>query len=173
MAKLEFVGKINIQQASKSDRWEMVCRLEERAVWGKDAQATTLELNLLGRRYVVMLDEEISIDDPESGRLDVEACDPTEDDLDAINDGLQRIADEADRELKASAVGLNWRFGLLWIEGSDNSRELQVHTTVDYRTTLSPEVLDLSEQIALDVYNSVSIQDLERNGWLGAEELKV
>jgi len=169
----EFVGKINIQQALNSGRWEMTYGLDERAVWGKHAQPTTLELNLLGRRYMVMLDEEVSTDDPESGRLYVEACDPAEDDLDAINEGLQRIVDEADRELKVSAVGVNWRFGLLWVQGSGNSRELQAQATVDYQTSLSPEVPDLSVQIALDVYNSVSIQDLERNGWLTAEETEV
>ena len=173
MTEPEFVGQINIDQAMKSGRWEPVCELDERAVWGKDAQPTRLELNLLGRRYVVMLDEEVSIDDPESGRLYVEAWDTTEDDLDAINEGLQRIVDKADRELKVSAVGLNWRLGLLWVQGSGNSRELQAHMTVDYQTTLSPEVPDLSEQIALDVYNSVSIQDLERNGWLSVEETEV
>lgn len=81
MSGPEFVGRINIEQALKSGWWEPVCELDERAVRGKHAQPTRLELNLLGRRYLVMLDEEVSIDDPESGRLYVEAWDPTEDDL--------------------------------------------------------------------------------------------
>jgi hypothetical protein len=66
-------------------------------------------------------------------------------------------------------VGLSWRLGLLWIQGFGGSRELQAHTTVDYGTTLTPQVRDLYEQIALDLYNSVSLEDLESNGWLKSD----
>jgi len=127
----EFLGKINIQQALNSGWWEPVCEVEERAVWGKHAQPTRLELILLGRRYVLM-DQEVNVEDPESGELYVEAWDIPEEDLTAINDGLHRIVHNTDRQLKSSAVGLSWRLGLLWIEGSAGVRELQAYTTVDY-----------------------------------------
>ncbi len=117
-------------------------KLIEVALWGKHAQSTKLELNLLSRHYSLIVDEEVDIQDPESGPLYVEAWDPTEEDLDAINEGLQRRAHEGGRVLKASAVRITSRLGLLWVQGSAGAEEIQISTNVDYQSTFASELLD-------------------------------
>lgn len=166
MNEREFIGRINIDRALKSGWWQEVRDPAGTALWGKHAQSTKLELNLLSRHYSLIVDEEVDIQDPESGPLYVEAWDPTEEDLDAINEGLQRRANEGGRVLKASAVRITSRLGLLWVQGSAGAEEIQISTNVDYQSTFASELLDPYEQISLDVYNSVSLQELECKGWL-------
>lgn len=165
MSERELIGRLNVDLAWQSGWWDTACSPEESTVWGRQAQPSSLEMHLLGRRYSLVLEEELSAEDGDSGLLYVEDWDITEKDLHAINEGLERRADETDRELKASATGFAWRLGLLWIHGPTGVQEIQASTSVDYRTTFAKGV-DPYEQISADVYNSVSAEDLERNGWM-------